>query len=563
MSAESLPGERTQFRQLLDLLGSMRGVRPNTGIVTQAYERLAELGRSIPPEEQSKILREPGQRLRNRDLVSVLAHGEAKPAAAAMAIARLTEKEWAELIPQLPIMARGFLRHRRDLSPATRDLLEKYGVRDFALPDAAETLQPALQPSPAPIASPPPVPAATPLATPSIAPRDLSQPSPDQGDSITNLLDRIANYRRGRRPSAIAPRLPLGDSPASELPPQITRIAFVSNAEGIVTEAASEAAPWLVGMSLMRAQPGQLVRFSEGAERRLRHHQPLRDQEVTLDAAPAISGDWRLDALPIFSPHGGAFTGYRGILRRPPQAAERSLDPAQARAEQMRQILHELRTPVGAIQGFAEIIQQQLLAAVPHEYRAHAAAISVDAAKLLAGFDEIDRLARLETGAMALESGHDDFRIALSETVQRLASVLEQRNAGFDLSVSGSPFTTALANEEMLRICWRLLATAAGALSAGERVSLALTGNGTEIELEMELPRRLRSDSMPDSGDDKRRPVVSSGMFGPKFAFRLAAAEISAANGLLTFYEDRLTLTLPSHASSGTDKGTHARQTAG
>ena len=38
------------------------------------------------------------------------------------------------LIPHLPVTARGFLRHRRDLPERVRGLLGRLGVRDLVLP---------------------------------------------------------------------------------------------------------------------------------------------------------------------------------------------------------------------------------------------------------------------------------------------------------------------------------------------------------------------------------------------------------------------------------------------
>ena len=68
-------------------------------------------------------------------------------------------------------------------------------------------------------------------------------------------------------------------------------------------------------------------------------------------------------------------------------------------------MLHELRTPVNAIQGFAEVIQQQLFGPTPHEYRALAAGIAGDAARILSAFEELDRLAGLRHVRQALR-GH-------------------------------------------------------------------------------------------------------------------------------------------------------------
>ena len=152
-------------------------------------------------------------------------------------------------------------------------------------------------------------------------------------------------------------------------------------------------------------------------------------------AASAISGEWTLDAQPGFS-FEGHFTGYVGRLRRPLTNPEQPV-PAEAReADRIRQLLHELRTPVTAVQGYAEVIQQQLFGPAPHEYRALAAAIAADAARILAGFDELDRLARLETGALGIEPGEADIARLTRRIVDQLAPVLAAREAGIALALT-------------------------------------------------------------------------------------------------------------------------------
>src|SRR5207302_1921157 len=111
-----------------------------------------------------------------------------------------------------------------------------------------------------------------------------------------------------------------------------------------------------------------------------------------------------------------------GRMRRPKPATP--MEPASAPesdADRMRQLLHELRTPVNAVQGFAEVIQQQLFGPAPHEYRALAAAIAGDAAQLLAGFEELERLTRLDSGKVELGKGGCDLAAIAQATVAQLA----------------------------------------------------------------------------------------------------------------------------------------------
>ena len=516
---------RTQFRQLLDLLGTSRD-DADGDLVDQAYDRLSDLAEALPQEEQSRILREPGMRLRNPQLVKFLAEGEAKPAAAAMATARLSQEQWFDLIPHLPVIARGFLRHRRDLSSGVKNMLGRLGVGDLVLPE----------PYPNAIKATATKAPATPASGPASPPSRIAEAN----EGIGALLQRIEAFREGRRSSTTAPRLPLGkehDSTLSGAP------EFACDASGVVVWANNAIAPLVVGLRLTSPQCSPLLTIGEAELAAFALRQPVRGAPVSIKAAPELSGDWWIDAAPLFDPLSGSFCGYRGCLRR--RVIGENDDGIESEADLMRQVLHELRTPVNAIQGFAEIIQQQLFGPAPHQYRAHAAAISVDAAKLLAGFDEVDRLVKLEAQAMELEEGQADMRAAVSETVQRLQSVLRPRNAGFSLNVSGDNFTTALDRSEAMALCWRLLATAAAALGPGEEVDLVLTSDGKAIRLELDAPRSLTEDDTANKAEPQRQGAVNSGMFGAAFAFRLAQAEAHSAGGYLICKKNRVTLVVP------------------
>ncbi len=561
MRAGSDAALRTQFRQLLDLLGSRETTLSGQALARIAREaderspweinrilnrsalegddrrldtiagfvRLHELQQAIPQEEQSAILREPGLRLRNPEFVAFLAEGEPKPAAAAVATARLSEEQWLDLIPRLPVTARGFLRHRRDLPASVKRLLERLGVGDLVLPraDSAD-------------AEAPPAPTE---AEGESAPATVTPRATGPLDGIGALRRRIEAFQENRQQARNAPRLPLGDLATQTEAAGRGVLDVITDAGGKVIRAEGLAAPMLAGLGLTAPGPGDLVDFADDVAVALRRRLPLHHAPLTIDAAPEISGEWRMDAAPLFAPDTGGFTGYAVRLYRPnlPQEAQ---EP-DTQGDAMRQVLHELRTPVNAIQGFAEIIQQQIFGAVPHEYRAHAASIAGDAATLLAGFDEVDRLVKLETKALALEEGTSDLREALANTVERLDRVLRSRNAGFKLKVSGAPFTVGLDRGEAMVLCWRLLATAAGAIGPGEESQLDLASDGKTITLQLDVPESLR-DAPADTGrDSQRRRAISAGMFGPAFTFRLAEAEARAAGGSLACEDNRVSLRLP------------------
>jgi signal transduction histidine kinase len=276
----------------------------------------------------------------------------------------------------------------------------------------------------------------------------------------------------------------------------------------------------------------------------LRRRATVRGGRVELPGTEAVAGDWRLDAVPRFDGASGAFRGYLGRMRRPQVRTGGAA--ADSAGERMRQVLHELRTPVNAIQGFAEIIQQQLFGVAPNSYRALAGAIGVDAARLLAGFDEIDRLAKLESAALELSREGCNFRVVIESALRRLEGVMRPRSAHLRLLTSGERFTVALGRDDGALLAWRLLASLAGSLAPGEVVELALRGDEGGIELETELPLALAGESdLFAAGVRSEATAVTAGMFGAGFTLRLARAEAEAAGGSLILRGETLVLSLP------------------
>jgi hypothetical protein len=76
-------------------------------MIDLAYMRLGELSGRIASADRAAILRQPGVRLRAPRLVSALAMAEPVVAHAALNAARLSDEQWLDLIPALPIASRG------------------------------------------------------------------------------------------------------------------------------------------------------------------------------------------------------------------------------------------------------------------------------------------------------------------------------------------------------------------------------------------------------------------------------------------------------------------------
>ena len=542
MQAGNERAVNTQYRQLLDLAGSApEGA--NDALLQQAFARLEVLSAEIEPHQRAAIIREPGMRLRNPELVAALAGQELPVASATMAAARLSEAQWNALIPALSIPARSLLRHRRDLPPRTLGLLARLGVADLVLPEPeGDYLAIAAAEDGTPSQSPPPM---------EIDPA-LTLAERDAREGIGALVRRIEAFRRAREQVDIAandaPRLPLGEHmPDAEAPAPAASFDFMTDPDGRICWADGAFGAMSFGLLLFSAQPDAPARTDAATLLAARRRQPLLGHLVTIDGAPAISGEWRLDAFPQFSVPGGRFTGYRGRMRRP-VAAKPATDAGRpdSPAERVRQILHELRTPVNAIQGFAEIIQQQLFGPTPNEYRALAASIAGDAARMLAGFDELDRLVKLESGALKLEDGSSDLQAIVARTVRQLDTVLRPRSAGLELSAQTAECLVGLVPADAEILVWRLLASLAGATAPGEALQILLDSDTGLAKLTIELPAALANRPDIFAGTPPAQAnAVNAGMFGTGFTLRLARAEARDAGGDLSHEEDALTLALP------------------
>lgn len=543
MQAGSDRAARTQFRQLLDLAGSApEGTDENQ--LEIAYARIGELSAVLDAGQRAEIIREPGLRLRNPGFIAFLASQEMPVASAALTTARLTDEQWQALLPALPVPVRALLRERRDLPENTRNLLSRLGVSELVLPEPLEKKSTA----PAELQG-------VIIEQPAESVLDLDPALElDKDDStagIRALVQRIEAFRRVKRettPAHVseAPRLPLGER-AEDKSDLLVALDFITDTDCRIIWAETEAAPMVVGVSLASDQPIAPARPAPAMLAAIRHRQPIRAARMQLDGAREIAGEWWVDAVPHFA-QGGRFTGYRGRMRRPVENClpQLSADAEDSTEDRIRQIIHELRTPVNAIQGFAEIIQQQLFGPTPHEYRALAASIAGDAARILAGFDELDRLAKLESGAMELEAGMADFHAAVTNTAAQLDTVLRPRNAGLELASSASYCPVAMSQADAEMLAWRVLAALTGAMNPGEILQIVLAQDGRHAVLEIDLPDALAArDNIFESSAPQKSQTVNASMFGAGFALRLARAEARALGGDLKQEHEVLELLLP------------------
>lgn len=522
---------RIRYAQLLDLLGRL----PDPQWSDSAHAALVHLdafGAMVPEPVRARVVELSA--LRSAILVRHLAGAEPRVAAAAIGAARLDEDTWLDLIPQLPIRARGFLRHRRDMGERVAALLQRFGIGDFALPlpegyEAEEQAQAVPAPNVVPLT----------VVAPAAAP--APRPAPE---GIGAIVKRIEAFRRARHEAEAGPdpRLPLGDEPPAA-PKRLAEIPFRTDGEGAVVWADGPAQALLWGHRPFTLDADAPARVDPETLRSVRARTPVRAGRLELGGAEIVAGAWRIDAIPLFADQGARFTGYLGRLRRP----EAEAAPAAPEGhDRLRQLLHELRTPVNAVQGFAELIQQQIFGPTPHEYRSLAASITADAARILAGFEDIDRLVRMESGQLAPETGETDLGAVFSRLVAQLEAVVAPREVRVKAERPDGALPVTMAELDLERMIWRVLAVIAAACQPGERLKLDLAREGVGYALTLPLPAALagREDDELFAPDSSRSAGAAAGMLGSGFALRLAAAEARAAGGAFTREGSRIRVIL-------------------
>ncbi len=551
---------RTQLRQLVDLIGAVP-LSQWSERHASALDRIDSLAEAMPDEECAAVLRATPHR--SAVLVYHFAQGSPRIASAIIASARLPEDDWIALIPRLPTTARGFLRHRTDLGERVRDVLARLGVNDFLLPepDAEADYGPApvmpvfRRPQPAPEPEP--------------APQAATGPAQEEG--IGAIVRRIEAFRRKRaerdagmplpRADGVAPLLPFREVHTPVRQPPLS-IDLRTNAEGMVVQAGIDPAGMLVGSRLFATDTSAPVHCDEAMAGAFRQRQPIVAGRLAIAGADYVAGEWQADGTPVFSRDSNSFTGYLLRLRRPMALAFAApsgpqLTPA-VEADRLRQLLHELRTPINAIQGFAEVIQQQVFGQTPHQYRAMAASIAADAAQMLAGFEEVERLVKLESRAMAIEEGEADAAAIIARMVEQVTPMLAARNVRLDVTMPDEPLIVSFSPDEVERSVWRVLSVIASSVAPGERLAITLEPQPDLARLTIILPASLqRLDDAalfaPD-GTGSGGSFAVSAMLGNGFSLRLARAELEAGGGALRRDEDLLVIGLPYWAGTGPDR---------
>lgn len=508
------------WRQLVDIV-AQAGDRLDPATCVAAHERIAELGPGVSAAERRSAAASLASRA-GAQAVAIFASDAPAIAAPMLSRAQLADGEWLALIPTLPPPSRTILRNRRDLSPVVERALASYGPSDFALPAATAAVDPQSQ--------------------------------------IRNLVERIETFRRQQPAVLPVPRVDseISLEPEAEFAPEpeavapATLFSFETDADGIIdwVEGAPRAA--LIGLSISDVAPPRAAGVDGQAAGAVRRRAPFRDARLVVAGDGVAGGEWLMVAQPVFDPKTGRFAGYHGAARRPrPEERVRRFGEAETvplAADSLRQLVHELRTPLNAIQGFADMIDQQILGPAASAYREHARTIAGESRRLLEVVEDIDMAAKIDANRLDLhrDAVADASAVLARVTIGLKASLAER---GITLAVAdGGGLEVAVADVQFERMAQRLIAMVAGVAAGGETIAVSLGQAATVVTLSVSRARALTGVSErdlldPGFGPDGEWPAAP--LLGLGFSLRLIGNLARAVRGALQIDADAFTITLP------------------
>jgi hypothetical protein len=500
-----------RWRQLVDLV-ARAGPNSASPIVTEALESIRKESPRVEETLRAAAARAVAALPLPLGLLECFAADKLSVSAPILAAASLNATQWRALLANADDETRRFV---ETLHPELNAAVE---------PDATDALV-----EPAPVKSPPRKPPAD----------RRRQPA---GPSLSEVVARIERRRRGReQPSAQA-----GTAAAPAGAPALFRWECGPSGEIGWIEGAPRGA--LIGRSIARSHDDAGGRVDPEAVRAFAMRAPFRDTVLTVPGDGIVSGEWKISGVPAFDPSDGRFAGYRGIALRdlPPPSDRVSSPEFLTDPDSLRELVHEIKTPLNAIIGFAEIIDGQYLGPADRRYRERAGEIVTEARQLLGAIDDLDFAAKIHS-----TSRSEERRTDLGEQLELLSPSLRDLAAKRDveLEFARRPRMPGCAVEPELadRLLYRLSAGMIEHAGPGERLRLAAEASGDSCRFAITRPAALRGlsdtqlfDPRPGTGEAGEMAALGIG-----FSLRLVRGLARIAGGDLTASPAGITLLLP------------------
>lgn len=555
----------TRWRQCIDLLAQydVSGAEAANALSDAdrqaVLDLIADMRIQISVEQRVTSVTDLGSRLRSPGLVRLLSQDHPSLVAAMMSHVRLTDEDWAAIIPDLGPFARSILRRRQDLGMQALAALQRFGSVDLTLTSLVPSIDVASELRTADVIPMP------------VANEPAGEEEPSQIGRIVAQIERFQDERQHRHEDD--PQLFTGQAAAEAIlpaidavieapaPPPINEFTFETDGAGLFRAIAgaprSAAAGLTIGAPALDSRQG-----ADGtALGAFRRRAAFANARFAIGEG-VLKGEWRISADPRFDRASGRFLNYAGTARRerPHEGLVKATSDiggwAGLSAGSTRQLIHELRTPLNAIHGYAEMIDAELAGPVSDDYRGMARQILADARSLIATFDDLDLASRIERGddRAVLE------RIDPEQIVRAVVASFDQDGgAPVDLTVQDMLPMIGGDRAQTERMLRHLFRAGCLALGEGERLFVMLAPNASidSVHITMHRPVALRhvsDDALLDHGylvDQKLRDAPPLGI---AFTFKLVRGIAMHLGGRFEITPDSFTVILPSEATAGSEQ---------
>jgi signal transduction histidine kinase len=286
------------------------------------------------------------------------------------------------------------------------------------------------------------------------------------------------------------------------------------------------------------------------AAARLGQRHPFAD--VPLALGKMLEGEWSATGVPAFDRGSGRFLGYRGLARRTDGDGEGTAqEDSEADLHGLRELVHEIKTPLNAIIGFAEIIDGQYLGPAHRLYRERAATIVGQARQLLDAVEDLDFAAKLRADRAAETGLGGRFVDLLPPIADELEQCFALTGGILNVAIEDDRHRCALSPDLAARLLRRLLLSLCKLVVDGEVFRVAVTCRGQTCQLTIARPHRLVGISEERLVDPAFNPAGEDHehSIGLGFALRLVRGLAKVAGGDLVIDEQRVTLELPAAES--------------
>lgn len=526
------------WRQLSDIL-AQRGNQLGDDDIRRSLHALAVLRPRVPEAVRRDCARAIAKRGRFAPLVALYANDVPAVAAIMLSSAQLPEADWLAMLPATSAMARSVLAGRSDLPRGVYRALASLGSAAVALPQPAVSVEAA----PAPV----------------VALHAAPDAAIGSGTSqISELVRRIDKYQSTR------------GQPATAAAPQQQRSAFLfeTGPDGVIHWVDGVTRGAVIGLSIAEAAFGGEPGTDGVAAGAFRQRAEILNARMMLEGTPADGGEWRFSALPWFDPATGQFRGYRGSARRPNRNETPYGRPVgEDSGDSIRQLIHELRSPLNAISGFAQIVAGQMFGPVSQGYRTMADTIVADALSVQTIIDDLETAARSNV-ATAIDPSPDevvDMGTVVTQVESDLAPLLAEQHVDLSISRVGGPFMGLANDANARRMVGRLLTalidvSETGTILVGQLVTE--TPHDDMLQLRIVRPATIRfatASDLLDPGFSPEGEAPGAAVLSLGFSLRLVDSLARAAGGRLDIGHNALTLHLRS-ANSKTEAGLEAQQ---